>query len=241
MLGTPLTTTPYQNDRPNFVLMKPLRLLLPFLLLFASLRATAPRFYVTGQVGQFTADAGTVEGAGYFVLPSTGERKIKSGTKTFRDFSLGAEFNRWFSLEAGYAHFNAFRSPWMSGLAPGVQTVVAVPDVQLIYRLQVVRLTPVLSISLTERFSFKLFGGLTHSNNQVTTATLLQASSPRYSETGTTDNGELSYQLGVGMACRLTKQATVEARILRYDFGKPENYPNRITALTYSLGLSWRF
>ena len=76
----------------------------------------------------------------------------------------------------------------MSVLAPGVQTAVAVPDVQLIYRLKVLRLTPVFNISLTDRFSFKLFGGLTHSSNQVTTATLLRASSPRYSETGTTDN-----------------------------------------------------
>lgn len=225
--------------------MKTLRIILPFLFLCASLHAAAPRFYVTGQIGRFEADAGTVDDAGYYVMPAATQNTIKSGTKTFRDFSLGAEFNRRFSLEAGYAHFNAFSSPQMNSIPPNVNTVVAVRKFYQIYHLQAYRLTPVLHFPITERLKLDLLGGLTYS----TSRTISREFPPpftTYTDTETTHT-KASYHLGLGLNWDLTHSTVLGARFMHYDFGKihtgfrQDVSGNRITAMTYSLGLSWRF
>jgi hypothetical protein len=241
--------------------MKSLRLGILLLVSLTNLCAAPPRFYVTGQNGRFKADAGTVEDAGYYPYPFSinrgtpfGQDSIQSGTKTFRDFAVGAEFSRWFSLEVGYAHFNAFSSPWMSYLPPYVETAMAVPAYRLVYRLQAYRITPVVRFPITRYFNLKLLGGFNHSDSRIVTGQLEFLSLPltnRYTEVSTTHYAKDSYHLGGEIDCNVSKCAVIEARFVRYAFGKipgiPYYYPaagppggNRMSVTTYSLGLSWR-
>ena len=46
---------------------------------------------------------------------------------------------------------------------------------------------------------------------------------------------------GLGASYKLFRGASLEGRVVYYDFGKPELDPNRITSINYSLGLSWHF
>lgn len=206
--------------------MKILRLLL--LLLFAPALRAAPRFYVTGQIGAFAADAGTPALNGPYV-----DKGIKSGTKTFSDWSVGVEFLDWLSLEAGYVDFTSFSSD-VFGVRPGIILTRAEALWQT-YDLRGFRLTPVFTVFSTDRVIVKFLGGLIHSTGRVIRR---DRTLPDYERSVGLNNG---YHLGVGAAYNLTKQATLEGRIVRYDFGKPEHDSNRITALTYSLGLSWHF
>lgn len=225
-----MTQTPCIKITPNLPLMKTLRFLLPLLVILPTLRAAVPRFYVTGQIGAFAADAGTpAANGGHYI-----DRGIKSGTKAFSDWSVGAELLDWLSLEAGYVDFSSFASA-VFVLRPDVMTVRA-EAVWRTYDLRGFRLTPVFKVFSTNRVTLRFLGGLTFATGRVITR---DRTLPGYE--WPVDLANASYHLGMGAACNLTKQATLEARILRYDFGKPERDPNRITAMTYSLGLSWHF
>lgn len=207
--------------------MKSFHPFLLFLLFFTSLHASAPRFYITGQIGAFTADAGTLAALGS-PLPSSAD--IKSGTKTFSDVSLGAELLEWLSLEGGYVDFSSFVSPsYTRGLPVAPQALWEA------YDLRGFRLTPVFRVFSGDRLACSFLGGITFATGKVIERDKFSTGK------GERQLANSSYHIGVAIACRLTKQATLETRVLRYDFGKPEHDPNRITAMTYSLGLSWHF
>ena len=205
--------------------MNLLRILLLFLVITTSLRAAPPRFYFAGQVGNFNADAGSSTQFGPYV-----DQTIKSGTKTFVDFSVGADFCDWFSLEAGYLDCASFSSQ-VFVLRPGIETAVA-EFVRNTYDLRAYRLTPVFNLSPTDRLSLRFLGGLTHSVGKMVRqgGGMLRV-----------DIDNDSYHAGVGFAYHLTSQATIEARFVHYDFGKLAHFGTRITADTYSIGLSWHF
>jgi hypothetical protein len=229
--------------------MKSLRLGILLLVSLTNLYTAPPRFYVTGQIGQFDADAGTVEGMGFD--PIDGHRAIKSGAKVFSDFAVGAECNSWFSLEAGYVHFDSFSSPWAES---PYSTPTDPIDFRQFYRLQAYRITPVIRFSLNERFKLQLIGGLTRSEIEITTGEFSSSSTNHgivsSYRTTTADYATNSYHVGMGLACNLSETAVIEARVVHYDFGRiieegsyrRSSYPgNRISANTYALGFSWRF
>lgn len=209
--------------------MKTLRLLIVLLASGCSLAAAKPRLYVTGQAGWYNADAGSPAASMLYV-----DEGIKSGPKSFVDFSLGAEFNRWFSLEAGYVKFAGFHSAVFL-LRPGF--LPTRPEaIWMTYDLQGYRVTPVVRVYSTKRLVLEILGGAIHPTGKVvrrdytSPSSSLSLSFPDY-----------TYHYGAGASCRLSTHTTLEGRIIRYDFGKPEHDSNRVTAMTYSLGLSWRF
>lgn len=209
--------------------MKNLRSILSLLFLCTGLSAAAPRFYVTGQIGRFEADAGTAAAYGPYI-----ERAIKSGPKTFSDWAVGAELLDWLSLEAGYVDFASFSSENFV-LQPYVLSIRAEALWQT-YDLRGFRLTPVIRVYSNDRFALKLLGGLIRSVGRLTQRDRFWSGYER-----TIEVDDLGYHIGAGLTYNLTKQAALEGRFVHYDFGKPGTDPNRITAMTYSLGFAWRF
>jgi hypothetical protein len=209
--------------------MKTLGLFTALFFLNVSLHAAAPRFYVAGQIGAYAADAGTPTAYGPYV-----DRGIKSGAEMFTDWSVGAEIRDWLSVEAGYVHFASFSSNVFE-FRPGI--IPARPEGRWqTYELGGLRLSSVVTVFASKRMACKLLGGIIHSTGTITRRDRFFALLERR-----VDMDNVGYQFGIAATYQLSKQAAVEARILRYDFGKVDNDPNRITALTYSLGLSWRF
>lgn len=206
--------------------MKSLRFLPLALLSLTTLCAAPPRFYVTGQIGQFNANAGSPTAFGPYV-----DQTIKSGTKTFVDFSIGADLCDWFSLEAGYINCAPFSSQ-VFVIRPGIETL-AFERVSQTYDLRAYRLTSVFNLSLTARLSLRLLGGLTHSAGN------MSYRSGRVSPGVDIDND--SYHAGLGFAYSFGGPTTIEASIVHYDFWKLAHTGNRITADTYSIGLAWHF
>ncbi len=199
------------------------------LLLGSGLAAATPRFYVTGQVGRFNADAGSTPRSQTFVA-----QEIKSGTKSFADFSLGMEFSRWFSLEVGYVEFDSFSSA-VFGIPPGVHTIRGEEN-WITYDLRGFRLTPVFRVFSTDRFALKILGGVIHPTGKLVWRDRLL---PGFRQPSRLD--DFGFHGGVGASYDLSSRTTLEGRITHYDFGKPEFYREDITSMNYSLGLSWRF
>jgi hypothetical protein len=228
--------------------MKTLRhCLLPLVTLSSLCVASPPRLYVTGQVGLFEADAGSFEEAGLTSAPGLPGGSIKSGTKIFDELSVGADFNGWFSLEAGVAYFAAFSSPQLSAFPFAYDA----PLFQKVYRLRSFRIGPVVSLALNERLVLRLLGGFSHSELDVTTRAWDFAWGGGYLGERTERRNADSYHAGAGLAYRLTRSVIAEARFAYYDFGSfaktaffgpaPSSPGHRISAVGYSLGLSWHF
>ena len=140
--------------------MKTARVFVGLVLFGPLLVSAAPRFYFTAQGGRFNADAGTTElgEASPFVV-----EPIKSGTKSFFDVSLGAEFTDWFSLELGYVEFDEFSSKVFK-FKPGIiPTVLQFPMMH--YDLRGVRLTPVVRVFSTDRFALKVLARIHHTRD----------------------------------------------------------------------------
>lgn len=212
--------------------MKTLRILIPLLLLGTVVQAAAPKFYVTAQIGAYHADAGT-QTTGLYIL----DRAIKSGTKSFSDLAVGAELLKWLAVEAGYVDLASFESANFM-LNPDVRFIMA-PTPSLpwqTYDLRGFRLTPVFTVYTTERVALKILGGMNRGTGRLVWRDRLRPG-PESSQ----EIDQVSYHVGVGVSSNLSDHATIEARILRYEFGKPRYIPNRITVLTCSLGLSWGF
>jgi hypothetical protein len=210
--------------------MKILRILIPLLLIFPVAHAARPRLYVTGQIGQFNADAGTLAALGS-PLPNAGS--VKSGMRTFSDLAIGVEALDWLSVEAGYVDFASFISREYTFGMPFLPQAL-----WNTYDLQGFRLTPVLNVVSKGRFNFRVLGGLTLATGEVIVRDRFSKLNPTVVAHKLATG---SYHIGIGATCHLARSAALEARILRYDFGKPKHYPSRITAMMYSLGLSWRF
>lgn len=208
--------------------MKTLRIVLPMLLLGSGLAAATPRFYITGQVGGFNADAGSTSRSIYVA------QEIKSGTKSFADFSLGMEVSDWFSLEVGYVEFDSFSSA-VFRIRPEFHTIRAA-ETWITHDLQGFRLTPVFRVFSTDRFALKILGGVIHPTGKLVQRDRLV---PGYRLPSRLD--DFGFHGGVGASYDLSSRTTLEGRITHYDFGKPELYRDDITSMNYSLGLSWRF
>ncbi|MDD2763884.1 MAG: outer membrane beta-barrel protein [Opitutaceae bacterium] len=235
--------------------MKTFRIILLNVVVTSGLWAGWPRFYLTAQVGRYKADAGSVDAAGFYVPPGSTERMIDSGVSTFRDFSVGAEIYRWFSLEGGYVDFNSFSSPIMDSFPPGTESLAPLPQDILKYWLHAYRITPVVRVPLTQHVQISLLGGFNRSENKVRVTRIDRASSPySYTEVTSMSLSRDSYHVGIGLDWEVTDNVVITARYAYYDFGRIPGLPkfvslgsspvtspgNRLTASAYSLGISWR-
>lgn len=159
---------------------------------------------------------------------------VRSGNQRVSDVSVAAQITDRFALEAGYADYATYKSALLRQRYPTAVAVIR----SYTFDLRGFRVTPVVRLFSSHRVQANMLGGLTLATGQVIEH---DRDTPQFPRDRAGSLADVSYHIGFDLRYAVTNRTQLEARIMRYDFGRPSELFGRITAMAYTGGVSWKF